>query len=71
MLPAYASPMLCDSIRRGYGGEVYILSRETFSRLTAIQLDTYTKAIPKRRPFGIALFFHTIFNANQFQARMR
>ena len=56
VLPAYASPMPCEPSRGDPAGEAYILSREPFSRLTAIQLDTYTEAIPKRRPFGIALF---------------
>ena len=74
MLPAYASPMPCDPSRREPAGEAYILSRETFSRLAAIKVNTYTEAIPKRRLFGIALFcpfFHTIFKSIWFQARMR
>ena len=70
MLPAHASPMPCEQSRREPTGEALRLSEEPFSRLTAIKVNTYTEAIPKCRPFGIALFFasfiHTILNTDQF-----
>lgn len=63
--------MPCEPSRRESDGEALRLSRDTFSRLTAIQLDTYTEAIPKCRLFGIALFLAHFFIPFSIQISFR